>query len=92
MLNRSLQGAAAGSGEPPRSRFRATAPTPESRSRKVLNFPLLIGTLAALAAVGTGLHFWRDYKVRQNAFAIRTRAESLADEHDLAAATAKYSE
>ena len=67
------------------------APRPtRSRTRKAVNFPLLIGTLAVFAGAGTGLYFWRVYQVRQHASVIRTRADSLAEEHDFADAAASY--
>jgi tetratricopeptide (TPR) repeat protein len=58
------------------------------RTRRVLNTPLFVGTLVAIAILMAGAYAWRAVQVKRNAKALLDRAEALAEDKDFDAAAA----
>ncbi len=64
---------------PPRDRKAGAAGT---ETRRVLNWPLLIGTFCALAVIGPLAYAWHSYQVKNIAAALLERADALAGAGD----------
>ena len=54
----------------------------EKKTSKVLNVPLLAGTLIAVAVLGPAAYAWRSYQVKRTATAFLDRADVLERQED----------
>ena len=54
-----------------------SAKRPKTRTQRVLNVPVLVGTIVVLAVLGPAAYFWHEYQIHRMSDAFLVRADAL---------------